>query len=177
MIEWILAATAVNAEVQGLEMAREGARMAGKFSPVNTALLTVAIGLLGMILNYLYKNRKLTTEVNGELRQEFIAEMHALRDQVGGLRDDNDTLRSEVRNLRRENDQLRDEVRGLHGVIDGLRRGTMQAAMSAERVMASELPLSNAMQRAVATLDGLSNSTVLPVQGTARGNVEGDAKP
>lgn len=138
-----------------IEAARAGARMAGQFSPLNTALTSIAIGLLGLLLRYQYVNRKLTVEVNGEVRKEFIEEMHALRDQIGGLRDDNETLRGEVRTLRRENDSLRDEVRSLHGVIDGMRRENLTGHIAAQRVIADALPQTPEMDRALRTLGNI----------------------
>lgn len=146
MISLFLMTAAANLEAQGLEAARAGARVAGQFSPVNTALLTVAIGLLGMILNHQRQNRKMSIQVNGEVRQEFIDEMKALREEVKGLR--------------RENDSLREEVRSLHGVIDGMRRESLAGHLSAQRVVAEALPTTPAMDRALRSL----------------GNVERDAK-
>lgn len=41
-----------------IDAARKGAMAAGQFSPLNTVLLTVAIGILGMILNFQIKSRQ-----------------------------------------------------------------------------------------------------------------------
>lgn len=129
-----------------IEAARSGAIMSGHFSPLNTALLTVAIGILGMLLRYQIANRKMTIAVNGEVRQEFIDEMKALRD--------------EVRELRDENTALRREIGELHGVIDGMRRENLAAQHSAQRVVADVLPKSSHIERALSSL----------------GNIQGDAK-
>lgn len=102
--------------------AREGATLAGQFSPLNTALLTVAIGILSLLLRYQITNRKMTIAVNGEVRQEFIDEMKALRD--------------EVRELRDENGALRREIGELHGVIDGMRREALTGNLATQRAMA-----------------------------------------
>lgn len=110
------------------------------FGPLNTVLISLMITLLVFLLKYQLANRKMTIQVNGEVRQEFINEMHALRDQVTGLRDDNEGLRVEIRTLRRENDQLRDEVRSLHGVIDGMRRDNLQSGLSTQRAVVDSLP-------------------------------------
>lgn len=112
------------------------------------------------------ENRKLTIEENAGLRKEFLDEMHSMRDQLGGLRDDNDKLRGEVRSLRAENDNLRTEVRGLHAVIDGLRRETQGAAISAQRVVAANMPggISSEMQNALNHLE-LITTIGAPVDG------------
>lgn len=159
----IMAAMTSNAAI---EAAREGARMAGQFSPINTALLTVAIGILSTILFHQRANRKMTIQVNGEVRQEFIDEMAALRGEVKSSREESEGLREEIRTLRSEVrkrddkiDQLRDEVRSLHGVIDGMRRENLGAHTSAQRVIAERLPHSPEIDRALRSL----------------GNVQGDA--
>ena len=130
---------------EAIEAARAGAIASGHFSPLNTVILTVAIGLLGMILRYQIANRKLSIGVNGEVRKEIL-------DQLWALREDNDGLRDEIRTLRRENDALRDEVRGLHGVIDGMRREGLSAHLSAQRVVAEALPTSPHIDRALRSL-------------------------
>jgi len=134
-----------------IEAARAGAIASGQFSPLNTAILTVAIGLLGMILRFQIANRKLSIGVNGEVRKEIL-------DQLNALRGDNDGLREEIRTLRRENDALRDEVRGLHGVIDGMRREGLTAHISAQRVVADALPHSPEMARAMRSLDNIQGT-------------------
>jgi len=134
-----------------IEAARAGAIASGQFSPLNTAILTVAIGLLGMILRFQIANRKLSIGVNGEVRKEIL-------DQLNALRGDNDGLREEIRTLRRENDALRDEVRGLHGVIDGMRREGLTAHISAQRVVADALPQSPEMARAMRSLDNIQGT-------------------
>lgn len=60
------------------------------------------------------------------LREEFIAEMAALRDEVKGLREENSALRGEIRTL--------------HGVIDGMRRENLQSALSTQRAVVGSLP-------------------------------------
>lgn len=42
--------------------AREGAKIAGQYSPLNTVMLTVAIGLLGLILTHLRLSRKIAID-------------------------------------------------------------------------------------------------------------------
>lgn len=141
--------TATNAVV---EAARAGAIASGHFSPLNSALITIAIGMLGLILRFQLANRKLSIGVNGEVRKEIL-------DQLNALRGDNDALRDEIRTLRRENDALRDEVRNLHGVIDGMRRENLSAQHSAQRVVADMLPTSPAMSRALRSLDDIQGAT------------------
>lgn len=116
-----------------IEAARAGATTAGYFSPLNTGILTVAIGILGIILRFQLANRKLSIGVNGEVRKEIL-------EQLSALRDDNDALRDEIRLLRNENDALRTEVRSLHGIIDGMRRESMQAGFSTQRAVVDSLP-------------------------------------
>lgn len=125
------------------------------FGPLNTGLISIMITLLVIAMKNQIANRKMTIQVNGEVRQEFIAEMHALRDSVGGLREDNDKLRGEVRTLRRENDQLRDEVRSLHGVIDGMRRDNLQSGLSTQRAVVDSLPRDMVPPSTLAALDRL----------------------
>lgn len=105
------------------------------FPLLNGGLL---VTLITIFLKNRFENRKLTVEENAGLRKEFIDEMHALR--------------KEVRDLRRENDQLRDEVRGLHGVIDGMRRENLTGQLTAQRVMAENMPQTPAMDRALKKL-------------------------
>lgn len=114
---------AVNESV--IAAARAGATVAGHYSPLNTALLTVAIGLLGLLLRFHLANRKMTIAVNGEVRQEFIDEMKALRD--------------EVRELRDENSALRREISELHGVIDGMRRDQLTGQLATQTVIARQM--------------------------------------
>lgn len=116
-----------------IEAARAGATTAGHFSPLNTLLVSVAIGMLGLLLRFQLANRKLSIGVNGEVRKEIL-------EQLGALRDDNDALRDEIRLLRNENDALRTEVRSLHGIIDGMRRESMQAGFSTQRAVVESLP-------------------------------------
>lgn len=136
-----------------IEAARSGAITSGQFSPLNTGLLMVAIGILSMLLRYQITNRKMTIAVNGEVRQEFIDEMAALRVEVRESRD-------EIRELRDENTALRREIGELHGVIDGMRRENLAAQHSAQRVVADALPKSPQIERALSAL----------------GNVQGDTK-
>lgn len=74
------------------------------------------VAVVGMLLKYRLDNRKVTVEDNKGLRAEFIAEMHALRD--------------DVKALRTENDGLRKEVRDLHFVIDGMRKQNLATQMA-----------------------------------------------
>ena len=114
---------AVNESV--IAAARAGATVAGHFSLLNTGLLTIAIGILGMLLHHSVTNRKMTIAVNGEVRQEFIDEMKALRD--------------EVRDLRDENTALRREISELHGVIDGMRRDQLTGQLATQTVIARQM--------------------------------------
>lgn len=74
------------------------------------------VAVVGMLLKNRLDNRKLTVEENKGLRAEFITEMHALRDDVKGLRI--------------ENDNLRKEVLELHYVIDGLRKQNLSTQIA-----------------------------------------------
>jgi len=149
------------------------------FGPLNTTLISIMIGLIVALLRIQLANRKMTIQVNGEVRQEFIDEMAALRSEVKASREENEKLREsarteseglrgEVRTLREEVrkrddkiDQLRDEVRSLHGVIDGMRREGLSSQLSAQRVIADALPTTPAMDRALRSLN----------------DIQGDAKP
>lgn len=107
------------------------------FSPINTALLTVMITVLIAFWTNQRANRKMTIQVNGEVRKEFIDEMKALRDEVKGLRE--------------ENESLRKEVRGLHSTIDAMR----QANRSTQDIVADQLKAVEtvAMGRVLRVLD------------------------
>lgn len=96
------------------------------FGPLNTGLISIMITLLLFAMKNQIANRKMTIQVNGEVRSEFIEEMQALRLEVKGLRDENVSLRGEVREL--------------HGVIDGMRREALQAGISTQRAVAQSLP-------------------------------------
>lgn len=95
-----------------------------RFFPLLNAGLICS--LLALLVKFRLENRKLSITENSGLRQEFIEEMHALREEVKGLRS--------------ENGQLRDEVRQLHSVIDGMRRGALEGGISAQRVVLDALP-------------------------------------
>ncbi len=134
-----------------IEAARAGATTAGHFSPIITGMLTIAIGLLGVILRFQLANRKLSIGVNGEVRKEII-------DQLNVLRGDNETLRDEIRLLRTENDHLRNEVRNLHGIIDGMRRESMQVGFSTQRAVVDSLPRDMVPQATRDALDRIAGT-------------------
>lgn len=117
--------TAVAGAVKVAEVA-EKAAVISPFGPLNTGLISIMIALLGIMMKNQITNRKMTIQVNGEVRSEFIEEMQALRTEVKGLRDENDSLRKEVREL--------------HGVIDGMRREALQAGISTQRAVVESLP-------------------------------------
>ncbi len=72
------------------------------------------------------KMKELQIGENAGIRAEFIEEMKELRGEIKGLRDENAALRSEVRNL--------------HGIIDGMRRESLQVGLSTQRAVVSSLP-------------------------------------
>jgi cell division protein FtsB len=111
------------------------------FGPLNTSLISIMLGVLAIILKNQIAHRKMTIQVNGEVRHEFIEEMQALRSEVKGLRD--------------ENVNLRQEVRELHAVIDGMRREGLSGQISAQRVVAEMMPQTPAMERALRSLDNV----------------------
>lgn len=108
-------------------------------TPTFYALCVAILGLFGILARQWVPLRKLENENNAGLRKEFIDEMHALRTEVTGLRDDNATLRNEVKGLRGENDLLRTELREMHNVIDGMRRENQSAQISGQRVIVDAL--------------------------------------
>lgn len=115
------------------------------FGPLNTSLISIMLGVLAIILKNQMAHRKMTIQVNGEVRTEFIEEMQALRVEVKGLREENDSLRKEVREL--------------HGVIDGMRREGLSGQLSAQRIVADMMPQTPAMERALKTLNGIAGDT------------------
>lgn len=115
------------------------------FGPLNTGLISIMLGVLALLLKNQMAHRKMTIQVNGEVRSEFIDEMQALRLEVKGLRD--------------ENVNLRQEVRELHSVIDGMRREGLSGQLSAQRVVAEMMPQTPAMERALKTLNGIAGDT------------------
>lgn len=117
--------TAVASALKVAEAAEKVAPIS-PFGPLNTGLISIMITLLLIAMKNQLANRKMTIQVNGEVRSEFIEEMQALRLEVKGLRDENDSLRKEVREL--------------HGVIDGMRREALQAGISTQRAVVESLP-------------------------------------
>lgn len=105
--------------------------------------LLCIIGLFGIWRLYVLSRprmRELDIGENSGLRKEFIEEMAALREEVAGLRV--------------ENGELRREIRALHGIIDGMRRGQLQADLSEHSAMARQLPgLTAEMDRALDALE------------------------
>lgn len=91
-------------------------------------LLTLASILIVAVVAYIRvmpRLKELENANNAGLRKEFIEEMAALRDEVKGLRNENDLLRGEIREL--------------HRVIDGLRRQNNAAQISGQRVVVDAL--------------------------------------
>lgn len=125
--------------------AAEKAAPISPFGPLNTGLISIMILLLTIAMKNQIANRKMTIQVNGEVRSEFIEEMQALRTEVKGLRD--------------ENVNLRQEVRELHSVIDGMRREGLASQLSAQRVVADLIPKTPAMERALRSLDKFDGRT------------------
>jgi len=74
--------------------------------------------MLAFIARLWVTNRKLRMQEKVEDRQGFGSLIEALSKEVAALRDENNLLRREVREL--------------HGLIDGMRRGDMQARASAQ---------------------------------------------
>lgn len=137
----ILHLTAVAGALKVAEAAEKAVPIS-PFGPLNTGLISIMITLLLVAMKNQVANRKMTIQVNGEVRSEFIEEMQALRVEVKGLRD--------------ENENLRREVRDLHGVIDGMRREGLAGQLTAQRVVAEMMPQTPAMERALRTLDGVT---------------------
>ncbi len=153
--------------VNGMMKAAEAGAAISPFGPLNTGLISIMIGLLIYAMKSQIANRKLTIQVNGEMRQEWIDEMAVIRGELRGARDENEQLRDDIRTLRTEVrkkddkiDQLRDEVRGLHGVIDGMRRENLTGQLTAQRMVADMLPQTPEIERAMKSL----------------GNIQGDVK-
>lgn len=137
----------MNAAATALKVAETAGKAANisPFGPLNTSLISIMLGVLAIILKNQMAHRKMTIQVNGEVRTEFIEEMQALRVEVKGLREENDSLRKEVREL--------------HGVIDGMRREGLSGQLSAQRVVADMMPQTPAMERALRTLNGIAGDT------------------
>lgn len=83
------------------------------------------LAMLGFIARLWVTNRKLGIENRKLGMQEKVED----RQGFGALIE---ALSREVASLREENTALRHEVRELHGLIDGMRRGDMQARASAQ---------------------------------------------
>jgi cell division protein FtsB len=131
-------------------------------STTNTGLiLGLVVPLVVVILGFIIRNRKLTIDYNSGLRSEFITEMHNLRDEIKGLRGENEGLRTEVKTMRRENDLLRDEVRQLHGVIDGLRRQSLQTTISAQGDVLRTFPPSAVPAQTLKAMERLESNGVV----------------
>lgn len=114
-------------------MVAEGVDTVSKIAPLNSLLITVAIGMLGLILRFQLASRKLRMEEDIGDRKGWGELIQTLTDQVKRLTD-------EVGTLQKENHQLREEIRSLHGTIDGMRRENLQAGNSAARAVAESLP-------------------------------------
>lgn len=137
--------TAVAGALKVAQVAEKAAPIS-PFGPLNTGLISIMITLLVIAMKNQIANRKMTIQVNGEVRSEFIEEMQALRLEVKGLRD--------------ENVNLRQEVRSLHSIIDGMRREGISGYISAQRVVADNLPKTPEMERALRSLDSMNGGEV-----------------
>jgi FtsZ-binding cell division protein ZapB len=84
------------------------------------------IQITRVVANQRPKMRELDISEGEALRTAFVGEMQALR--------------VEIKELREENQGLRNEVRALHGIIDGMRRESLQSALSTQRAVVSTLP-------------------------------------
>lgn len=89
---------------------------------------------------------------------EYLIETHKLRaqekkDDRQGYGDLIKTLSTEVHELRAENTLMRKEIRELHGLIDGMRRGDMQARQSAQYVELSAAPAGTVPPATAAAID------------------------
>src|ERR1051326_4671996 len=128
------------------ETAVEAVGSLAKFSPLNTSLLVVAIGLLGALLKFQLQSRKLKIEEDDADRKGWGSLIETLTDQVKRLTD-------EVSQLQAENRHLREEVRSLHGTIDGMRRENLQAGNSAARAVVESLPEGSVPPATMAALE------------------------
>lgn len=100
-------------------------------------LCVLGVGVIGILLKILAAQRPKMKELEiGEdagIRAFMAAQMGELREEMKGLR-------IETKDLRDENQALRAEVRALHGVIDGLRRESLQTGLSTQRAVVENLP-------------------------------------
>lgn len=85
-----------------ISAAREGAKIAGQYSPLNTLLLTVAIGLLGLILNHIRLSRKITIDETvadragwGQLIQTLQGQVERMENQITAANKRIETLEEE----------------------------------------------------------------------------------
>lgn len=115
------------------DMAADAIGAAAQFSPLNTSLLAVAIGMLGLLLRYQIAARKLRLE-------EEVGDRAGWREVIDALREQVTQLSTQVTELQGENTALRKEIRELHGVIDGMRRDNLQKGNSAALAVANALP-------------------------------------
>jgi len=116
----------------------------------------ISTGFLGGILiavsrygkpvsDYLIETAKIRAQTKKDDRQGY-----------GGLIE---ALSKEVAALREENAALRGEVRQLHGLIDGIRRGDLQARTSAQVIELHALPAASIPPATAASLERMEGKS------------------
>lgn len=97
-------------------------------------------GILGILILVARYGAPLAKQVSEYLIERQKLRMQEKKDDRQGFGDLIEELRKEVSGLRAENATLRQEVRSLHSMIDGMRRGTLQDNLSAQRAVVDNLP-------------------------------------